>query len=107
MAKYNRNFAKSIDGISLEFAPSEFDFNGTHYNATNSEEIYNAIGYFRFERTEAPSKEGFYFTPFYELENNVLVEKWQEHEEPETPIYDVATEQDIQNAISEGVNSID
>lgn len=78
----NRNFAKSEDGISLEFAPSEFDFNGVHYNATNSEEVYNAIGYFRFERTEAPSKEGFYFTPFYELENNVLLQKWEEHENP-------------------------
>jgi hypothetical protein len=78
----NWNFAKSIDGIFLEFAPSEFDFKGVHYNATNSEEIYNAIGYFRLERTEAPLKEGFYFTPFYELENNVLLEKWEEHEIP-------------------------
>lgn len=78
----NRNFAKSIDGISLEFAPSEFDFKGVRYNATNNEEIYNAMGYFRFERTEAPSKEGFYYTPFYEVENNVLLEKWEEHENP-------------------------
>lgn len=78
----NRNFAKSEDGISLKFAPSEFDYEGVHYNATNSEEIYNAMGYFRLERTEAPSKDGFYFTPFYELENNVLLQKWEEHENP-------------------------
>ena len=43
----NINFAKSEDGISIEFAPSEFDFNGVRYNATNSEEVYNKIGYFR------------------------------------------------------------
>ena len=67
----NRNFAKSEDGISLEFAPSEFEFNGVRYNATNSEEIYNAFGYFRFERTEAPVKDGFYYVPFYEEENEI------------------------------------
>ena len=101
----NKNFAKSIDGISLEFAPSEFDYKGVHYNATNNEGIYNAIGYFRFERTEAPSKDGFYFTPFYELGNNVLVEKWEEHEIP--PQEETATEEQIKEAIAEGVNSID
>ncbi len=103
----NRHFAKSEDGISLEYAPSEFDYNGLHYNATNSEEIYNAIGYLRFIKTEMPYKEGYYFTAFYEVENNELVEKWEEHEEPEAPIYDVATEEDIRIAIKEGVNSID
>ena len=100
----NRNFAKSIDGISLEFAPSEFDFNGVHYNATNREEIYNAIGYLRFERTEMPRKEGFYFTPFYETENNVLLEKWEEHEIPEEKSFG---EEEIKKAVAEGVNSID
>lgn len=81
----NRNFAKSEDGISLEFAPSEFDFNGVHYNATNNEEIYNAIGYLRLERTKMPSKEGFYFVPFYVVENNALIQKWEEHETPPEP----------------------
>jgi hypothetical protein len=98
----NRNFAKSIDGISLEFAPSEFDYEGVHYNATNNEEIYNAIGYFRFERTEAPIKEGFYFSPFYEVEGNVLVQKWEEHEdvvEEETNVYELL---DIITGESEG-----
>ena len=78
----NRNFAKSVDGISIEYAPSEFDFGGVHYNATNSEEIYNAIGYYRLERTQAPIKEGFYYTSFFELENGKMVQKWEEHEEP-------------------------
>ena len=68
----NFNFAKTEDGYSIEFAPSEFDFNGVRYNATNSEEIYNAIGYLRFERTEAPVKEGFYYTPYYEAEEKAV-----------------------------------
>lgn len=100
----NRNFAKSEDGISLEFAPSEFEFNGVRYNATNSEEIYNAIGYFRFERTEAPVKDGFYYVPFYEEENGALLQKWKEHEIPKEESFG---EEEIKKAIAEGVNSID
>lgn len=100
----NRNFAKREDGISIEFAPSEFDFNGVHYNATNSEEIYNAIGYFRFERTEAPVKDGFFYVPFYEEENGALLQKWKEHENPKEESFG---EEEIEKAIAEGVNSID
>ena len=100
----NRNFAKREDGISIEFAPSEFDFNGVRYNATNSEEVYNAIGYFRFERTEAPVKDGFYYVPFYEEENGALLQKWKEHEIPKEESFG---EEEIKKAIAEGVNSID
>ena len=100
----NRNFAKSEDGISLEFAPSEFDYKGVHYNATNNEEIYNAIGYFRFEKTEAPVKDGFFYVPFYEEENGALLQKWKEHEIPKEESFG---EEEIKKAIAEGVNSID
>lgn len=100
----NRNFAKSEDGISLEFAPSEFDFNGVRYNATNSEEVYNKIGYLRLERTEAPVKDGFFYVPFYEEENGALLQKWKEHEIPKEESFG---EEEIEKAIAEGVNSID
>lgn len=100
----NINFAKSEDGISIEFAPSEFDFNGVRYNATNNEEIYNAIGYFRFEKTEAPVKDGFFYVPFYEEENGALLQKWKEHEIPKEESFG---EEEIKKAIAEGVNSID
>ena len=100
----NRNFAKSEDGISLEFAPSEFDFNGVLYNATNSEEVYNKIGYLRLERTEAPVKDGFFYVPFYEEENGALLQKWKEHEIPKEESFG---EEEIEKAIAEGVNSID
>lgn len=100
----NRNFAKSEDGISLEFAPSEFEFNGVRYNATNSEEVYNKIGYLRLERTEAPVKDGFFYVPFYEEENGALLQKWKEHEIPKEESFG---EEEIKKAIAEGVNSID
>lgn len=100
----NWNFAKTEDGISLEFAPSEFDYKGVHYNATNNEEIYNAIGYFRFEKTEAPVKDGFFYVPFYEEENGALLQKWKEHEIAKEESFG---EEEIEKAIAEGVNSID
>ena len=100
----NINFAKSEDGISIEFAPSEFDFNGVRYNATNSEEVYNKIGYLRLERTEAPVKDGFFYVPFYEEENGALLQKWKEHEIPKEESFG---EEEIKKAIAEGVNSID
>lgn len=105
--KINRNFAKSEDGLSLEYAPREFDYNGVRYNATNKEEIYNDLGYFKLERTDMPSKEGYYYTAYYEVIENKLVEKWEEHEEPIVPTEDVATAEEILLAIEEGVNSID
>lgn len=80
--KMNRNFAKTSDGVTLEFAPSEFEYEGVFYNAANSEKIYNALGYLRIERTAMPEKEGFYYTAVYEEENGVLTEKWEEHEIP-------------------------
>ena len=100
----NINFAKSEDGISIEFAPSEFDFNGVRYNATNSEEVYNKIGYCRLERTDATVKDGFFYVPFYEEENGALLQKWKEHEIPKEESFG---EEEIEKAIAEGVNSID
>ena len=104
MAKYNRNYGKVKENGELEFAPSEFDFKGVRYNATNNEEIYNAMGYFRFEKTEAPVKDGFFYVPFYEEENGALLQKWKEHEIPKEESFD---EEEIKKAIAEGVNSID
>lgn len=78
----NWNFAKTEDGVHLEFAPSEFDYKGVRYNATNSGKIYNAIGYLRIVRTEKPIKNGFYYTAFYVVKDNVLLETWEEHEIP-------------------------
>lgn len=101
----NRNFAKTEDGKNLIFAPSEFEHGGVFYNATNSEEIYNRMGYLRYIRSEMPVKEGFYFVPYYVNEDNCLLQKWEE-KEVQKSTDDFATEEDIKNAIAEGVNSI-
>ena len=98
----NRNFAKTEDGKNLLFAPSEFEYNGIHYNATNSEKIYNNIGYLRLERTDAPiAEEGYYYEPYYVVKDNVLVEEWEEHEVPQEEDTDVFELLDI---VTEGFN---
>ena len=103
--EFNKNFAKSPDGVLLEFAPREFDFSGVHYNATNSEEIYRELGYLRLVLSKVPEKEGFYYTDFYEEEENLLVQKWKEHEISD--FEEKVTVESIKKAIAEGVNGID
>lgn len=83
--RYNRSFARFEDE-KIIYAPAEFTFEGIRYNATNDERVYNAMGYYKYIRTEAPEKEGYYYTPYYEIENGKLVRKWQENEiEKEIP----------------------
>ena len=103
MARYNKNFAKSEDGIVLVFAPGEFDFCGVRYNAVNDERIYAQMGYYRYCETEKPSaKEGVEFVPYYETANGCVTQKWRETEKEKT-----VTEEEIIAAIEEGVNRID
>lgn len=123
--RYNWKFAKSEDGLSLEYAPAEFDIDGIHYNSTTWDEYYNAIGYYFIVRNDMPEKEGYYYTPKYtrsQKQNQrysqegvwetytqeILLEEWEEHKvlEPE-PVEETVTEAELQTTIQEGVNSID
>lgn len=97
--RHNYKFAKTEDGVNLEYAPAEFDLEGVHYNSTNWDEHYNAIGYYALVRTESPVKEGYYYTPKYTRSQRqgerydregvwstytqeILLEEWEEHENP-------------------------
>ena len=103
MAKYNKNFAKSEDGTVLEFAPGEFDFCGVRYNAVNDERIYAQMGYLKYRKTEKPpEKEDSFFVPYYETNEEEIVERWREIKKEESIL-----ENDILSAIEEGVNEID
>lgn len=76
---YNKSFAKTEDGKILIFAPAQFEHGGIKYNATNREDIYNAIGFYKYVETEMPVKEGYYYSAYYEKNGNVLYQKWEEH----------------------------
>lgn len=86
MAEYNYNFGKLDENGNIEFAPLPLPVNGNTW--TNDPEIYFSCGFFPIQNTEPPVKEGFYYTSFYVLENDVIVQKWEEHEEPEEPVID-------------------
>lgn len=77
---YNYKFAKLNGSGGLEFAPLPLIIDGLNV-WTNVEAKYNSLGYYEVICTDTPQKEGYYYTFYYEIENNKLVQKWEEHEE--------------------------
>ena len=66
---YNFKFAKINESGALEYAPLPLVINGENV-WTNIEGTYNEQGYYLIERTDTPIKEGYYYTDYWELENN-------------------------------------
>ena len=80
MAK-NFRYAKLDENSNFEFAQLPLVIDGVNV-WTNIEAEYNKLGFYEITRTEMPEKEGYYYTDFWELENNKIVQRWQEHENP-------------------------
>lgn len=78
---YNYKYAKIKEDGTLEYAPLPLIINGEKV-WTNIEGEYNKLGFYEITKTEMPEKEGYYYTVFWELENNKIVQRWQEHENP-------------------------
>ena len=78
---YNFKFAKLDESGGLEYAPLPLVINGENV-WTNIEAEYNALGFYEIKRTEMPEKEGYYYTDFWELAENKIVQRWEEHEAP-------------------------
>ncbi|MGN0806822.1 MAG: hypothetical protein ACI4MN_00015 [Candidatus Coproplasma sp.] len=78
---HNYKFAKLNENGALEYAPVPLVIDGVNV-WTNEETKYNALGYYKIERTEMPEKEGYYYTDFWELSENKVVQRWEEHENP-------------------------
>ncbi len=104
METYNRSFGKLNEHGNLEYAPSPLVVDGENI-WTNIPETYLAQGYYPLIRTEMPEKEGFYHTSYWEQDGETIIQRWEEHKNPE-PV-EVVTEEELQAAIREGVNSID
>lgn len=78
---YNYKYAKIKEDGALEYAPLPLVINGKNV-WTNIEAEYNALGFYEITRTAIPEKEGYYYTDFWELAENKIVQRWQEHENP-------------------------
>ncbi len=79
---YNYKYAKLDESGALEYAPHPLVIDDVKV-WTNIESAFNELGFYKIEKTEAPIKEGFYYTDYWELSDNKIIQKWEEHEEPE------------------------
>ena len=90
MIKLNRKFAKLKEDGALDYAPIPLPINGNTW--TNSKEIHLECGYYPVQHTDRPIKEGYTYKSYWEVVDNILTQKWEEHKvEP----IEVAQEEDV------------
>lgn len=87
-------FGRVVNG-AVQYAPKPLVINGQRM-WTNNATIYHQNGWFTVRRTPMPTKEGFYYTEYWEEdeEGYEVVQRWREHEivEPEPSEIDMLTE---------------
>lgn len=59
--------------------------------STDDEGAILELGYKTIIRTDAPTKEGFYYTDKWTDTGAAIVQEWEEHEIPEDPLADAVT----------------
>lgn len=74
-------FYELINETTIKRAPKPLKVNGKDV-FTNSEEIYNKLGYYKLKYTEMPQDEKMYEAR-YTLQDNVIVQSWCETTEIE------------------------
>lgn len=79
---YNTKFGKLDASGNIQYAPIPLVIDGTNV-WTNVGASYTKEGYYPIVRTEAPDREGCYYTSYFVLDGSVIVEKWKEHTDSE------------------------
>lgn len=79
MQEKNKAFGKLLDG-GIVFAPKSFEHEGTKYNLTNREDIYNKIGFYRIEYLPQPLSDALY-KPFWTQAGKTIYRSWELVEE--------------------------
>ena len=87
-------FYQFIDENNIRKAPKPLYIDGKDV-FTNNEEAHNKQGYYKLILTEYPQGEKGY-VPFYVLENNAIVQKWEEVESN----FEEATIEDYKNSLT-------
>ena len=75
-------YGKLIDG-KLQIAPNPLKADGKTI-ANPNEEMLLKQGYMPVLFTEQPRKEGYYYIACYKVENNKIIQYWQEYKVEET-----------------------
>lgn len=68
----------------IEYAPKPLIIDGQKVY-TNDEHLYNQQGWYKVVETARPTREGYYYTPYWEIVDNTCEEQWEEHANPPEP----------------------
>ena len=77
-------YAKFINATQIEYAPKSITYN-CRFIINPPPDILIDLGYLPFVKTDTPIEDNCYFTPFYEIEENQILQKWERHEIVEQP----------------------
>lgn len=106
-------YAKFINATQIEYAPKSVTYN-SRFIINPPPDILTDLGYLPFIKTDTPVENNCYFTPFYEIEENQILQKWERHEIAEQPelttddITEILAEQEYRICLLElGVNEND
>lgn len=106
-------YAKIINATQIEYAPKSAIYNG-RFIINPPPDILINLGYLPFVKSDTPVEDNYYFTSFYEIEENQILQKWERHaieEQPELTMDDITeilVEQEYRICLLElGVNEND
>lgn len=72
-------YAKFINATQIEYAPKSVTHNG-RFIINPPPDILIDLGYLPFIKSDSPVEDNCYFTPFYEIEENQILQEWEKHE---------------------------
>ena len=106
-------YAKFINATQIEYAPKSVTYNG-RFIINPPPEILTNLGYLPFVKADMPIEDNCYYTPYYEVKDNQILQKWERHEIEEQPeltndeIAEILAEQEYRICLLElGVNEND
>lgn len=106
-------YAKFISTTQIDYAPKSVTYCGK-FIINPPLEILADLGYMSVVKSDMPTEDNCYFTPFYEIEDNQILQKWERHEIAEQPelttdeIAEILAEQEYRICLLElGVNEND
>lgn len=77
-------YAKFINATQIEYAPKSVIYCG-RFIINPPPDILINLGYLPVVKSDMPTEDNCYFTPFYKIEDNQILRKWERHEITEQP----------------------
>lgn len=72
-------YAKFINATQIKYAPKSVTYCG-RFIINPPHEILADLGYLPVVKSDMSTEDNCYFTPYYEVENNNILQKWERHE---------------------------